>query len=69
MQETGEAHQTGESADDRRELWAAGRARPGQESPDNKPRRAWAVPARKMGMLRYPLVAALFGHPVAALGN
>jgi hypothetical protein len=63
MAEVGDAHQTGEFATNRREFWAAGRAKPGQvlESLDANPRRTVVVPARQVGMLRDPLVAALFG--------
>lgn len=63
MQEVGDAHQTGRFDVSRRELWAAGRAKPGEEVevPDDNPRCAWTVPARQIGMIRDPLVAALFG--------
>lgn len=63
MQEVGDAHQTGYFDSKRREFWAAGRAKPGGEAnvPDECVQRAWIVPARQMGMLRDPLVAALFG--------
>jgi hypothetical protein len=63
MQEVGDAHQTGRFDGGRRELWAAGRAKPGQEVdvPDDNPRRAWITPARQVGMFRHWMDEALFG--------